>query len=63
MNTYHQQLHCPATEIDLAFWKTPEGVAIPDDELNFLLVPDAVEAIQNKCVPGYSPRKSKEPIK
>ena len=45
MNTYHQQLHCPANEIDINFWKAPEGVAIPDDELTFLLVPDAVEAM------------------
>jgi hypoxanthine phosphoribosyltransferase len=45
MNTYQQQLHCPPSEIDLAFWKTPQGVAIPDDELTFLLVPDVVEAM------------------
>ena len=30
--------------IDLAFWRKPEGVTVPDDELSFLLVPDAVVA-------------------
>lgn len=45
MNTYQHQLHCPTSDIDIAFWKTPQGVAIPDDELTFLLVPDAVEAM------------------
>ena len=30
--------------VDLDFWRNPEGVSIPDDELNFLLVPDAVES-------------------
>ena len=45
MSTYQHQLHCPASEIDLAFWKAPEGVAVPDDELTFLLVPDAVESM------------------
>jgi hypoxanthine phosphoribosyltransferase len=45
MSTYQHQLHCPTREIDLAFWKAPEGVAIPDDELTFLLVPDAVESM------------------
>jgi hypoxanthine phosphoribosyltransferase len=29
----------------MAFWKNPEGVQIPDDELSFLLIPDEVEAI------------------
>lgn len=45
MNTYQQQIHCPPTAIDLEFWRAPEGVAVPDDELAFLLVPDAVEAM------------------
>lgn len=31
-------------EIDLAYWRSPEGVNVPDDELRFLLIPDAVEA-------------------
>lgn len=30
--------------VDLAFWQKPEGVTVPDDELSFLLVPDAVVA-------------------
>jgi hypoxanthine phosphoribosyltransferase len=45
MSTYQQQLRCPASDIDLDFWKAPEGVAVPDDELSFLIVPDAVEAL------------------
>lgn len=45
MSTYQQQMHCPASGIDLDFWRAPEGVAIPDDELTFLLVPDVVEAM------------------
>jgi hypoxanthine phosphoribosyltransferase len=32
----------PVGDIDLDFWRNPEGVAVPDDELRFLLVPDAV---------------------
>lgn len=31
-------------DIDLEFWRAPEGVGVPDDELRFLLVPDAVVA-------------------
>lgn len=30
--------------IDLDYWKNPVGIVVPDDELHFLLVPDAVEA-------------------
>lgn len=45
MSTYEQQIDCRAADIDMAFWRAPEGVAIPDDELRFLLVPDAVEAM------------------
>lgn len=45
MSTYQQQVHCPSRDIDLDFWRAPEGVAVPDDELTFLLVPDAVEAM------------------
>lgn len=45
MSTYQQQVHCSASEIDIDFWRAPEGVAIPDDELSFLLIPDAVEAL------------------
>ena len=45
MTTYEQQVHCRAVDIDIDSWRTPEGVAIPDDELRFLLVPDRVEAM------------------
>jgi hypoxanthine phosphoribosyltransferase len=34
----------PPYDIDLGYWRCPEGVAVPDDELSFLLVPDDVEA-------------------
>ena len=44
MSTYQQQLHCSAADIDIDFWRAPQGVSVPDDELRFLLVPDAVEA-------------------
>ena len=67
MSSYHQQIHCPASEIDLDFWRNPQGVSVPDDELSFLLVPDAVEAMavfdlaqqvhlyQNKQIPAGEP--------
>jgi hypoxanthine phosphoribosyltransferase len=45
MSTYQQQVHCPGSDIDLDFWKAPAGVTVPDDELTFLLVPDAVESM------------------
>jgi hypoxanthine phosphoribosyltransferase len=45
MSSYHQQIHCHRDEIDMDFWRKPEGVVIPDDELSFLLIPDEVEAI------------------
>ncbi|MCB1704977.1 MAG: phosphoribosyltransferase [Halioglobus sp.] len=45
MSSYHQQLHCRPGDIDLDFWRAPDGVAVPDDELTFLLVPDAVESM------------------
>ncbi len=44
MDTYLKQLTCSREFIDLDFWKNPQGVSVPDDELNFLLVPDAVES-------------------
>lgn len=31
--------------IDLDYWRKPAGVAVPDDKLKFLLVPDSVEAM------------------
>ena len=45
MSSYHQQIHGLASEIDLSFWRQPEGISVPDDDLSFLLVPDAVEAM------------------
>ena len=45
MSNYQQQVTCPPGEIDADFWRKPEGVSVPDDELDFLLVPDAVEAL------------------
>ncbi|MGI9284573.1 MAG: phosphoribosyltransferase [Pseudomonadales bacterium] len=44
MSAYLQQVNCNPDEIDIEFWKTPSGVPVPDDELRFLLIPDAVEA-------------------
>ncbi len=43
-DTYKQQIAAFSAEIDWDFWRNPQGVSIPDDELDFLLVPDAVEA-------------------
>jgi hypoxanthine phosphoribosyltransferase len=50
MSTYREQLRCPRDEIDLDFWRKPEGVSVPDDELDFLLVPDTVEAMATCAV-------------
>ena len=41
---YREQIHSHSGSIDLDFWRTPQGVSVPDDELRFLLVPGAVEA-------------------
>lgn len=41
---YRQQVGRQNGDVDLEFWRYPEGVSVPDDELRFLLVPDAVEA-------------------
>ncbi|MEM6987214.1 MAG: phosphoribosyltransferase family protein, partial [Pseudomonadota bacterium] len=41
---YRQEINRHSGPIDLGFWRRPVGVSVPDDELNFLLVPDAVEA-------------------
>ncbi len=45
MSDYRQQVRCAPGEIDLEFWQSPTGVSVPDDELSFLLVPDAVESL------------------
>ena len=42
MSDYQQQVRCAPSDIDLDFWRAPIGVTVPDDELSFLLVPDAV---------------------
>ncbi|MEM9255096.1 MAG: phosphoribosyltransferase family protein [Pseudomonadota bacterium] len=44
MTRYHDQLRCAPVDIDLDFWRQPQGVSVPDDELGFLLVPDAAES-------------------
>jgi hypoxanthine phosphoribosyltransferase len=41
---YSKQIARHSGDIDLEFWRSPEGVSVPDDELSFLLVPDAVES-------------------
>ncbi|NQX88837.1 MAG: hypothetical protein HRT77_09240 [Halioglobus sp.] len=45
MSTYLEQLRCHPADIDLDFWREPAGATVPDDELRFLLIPDAVEAL------------------
>ena len=44
MNEYFDNTRLFRQAIDLDFWRKPVGVAIPDDELSFLLVPDIVES-------------------
>jgi len=44
MKTYSQQVQSYHHSIDLDFWRNPEGITVPDDDLSFLLIPDAVEA-------------------
>jgi len=43
-DTYRNEISRHTNAIDLGFWRRPVGVSVPDDDLNFLLVPDAVEA-------------------
>ena len=43
-NDYLRQVRAAPDQIDLDFWRQAEGVAIPDDELRFLFIPDAVES-------------------
>lgn len=45
MSKYEEQVRCAPADLDPDFWRRPQGVAVPDDELEFLLVPDAVEAL------------------
>lgn len=44
MNDYFENTRSYRQDIDLDFWRSPVGVSVPDDDLKFLLVPDAVEA-------------------
>jgi hypoxanthine phosphoribosyltransferase len=44
MDEYYENTRKYREDIDLEFWRNPVGVVVPDDELSFLLVPDAVEA-------------------
>lgn len=44
MITYEQQVRSSGDLINLDFWRKPEGVRVPDDELDFLLIPDEVES-------------------
>ena len=37
-STYQQQVTNQRGAIDLDFWRSPEGVSVPDDELRFLLI-------------------------
>ena len=43
-SAYSAEIDRHTNAIDLGFWRRPVGVSVPDDELNFLLVPDAVES-------------------
>ncbi|WP_424947592.1 phosphoribosyltransferase [Candidatus Spongiihabitans sp.] len=45
MNDYYENTKAYRKVIDIDFWRNPEGVSVPDDELNFLLVPDVVESV------------------
>ena len=44
MNKYCDHIQCHNQSIDLEFWRNPVGINVPDDELSFLLIPDAVES-------------------
>ena len=43
MNNYLRQVHASGDQVDLDFWRKPEGTKVPDDELEFLLVPKTVQ--------------------
>ena len=45
MSQYLKQLRVLDHEIDINFWRQPEGVEIPFDDLKFLYIPDQVEAM------------------
>lgn len=42
---YREQVATNSSGVDLDFWRHPEGISVPDDELRFLLVPDLVESL------------------
>ncbi len=44
MSDYLENTKAWRKAVDLDFWRKPEGISVPDDELSFLLVPDAVES-------------------
>lgn len=45
MNNRSVSSHLPGAEIDLDYWRRPQGVVIPDDDLKFLYIPDEVESL------------------
>lgn len=45
MSHYLKQLRVLDDQIDIEFWRQPEGVEIPFDDLKFLYVPDQVESM------------------
>ena len=44
MNSYLKHVKSNEDQIDAAFWKNPEGIAVDFDELKFLYVPDHVSS-------------------
>jgi len=45
MSQYLKKLRVLDDQIDRDFWRQPDGVAIPFDDLKFLYIPDQVEAL------------------
>jgi hypoxanthine-guanine phosphoribosyltransferase len=45
MSQYLKQLRVLDDQIDIEFWRQPDGVEIPFDDLKFLYIPDQVEAM------------------
>lgn len=44
MKAYREQVNALQEGIDIEFWRNPTGVVVPDDDLRFLYIPDAVES-------------------
>ncbi|MCY3768695.1 MAG: hypothetical protein OXG56_04910 [Gammaproteobacteria bacterium] len=65
MDPYRERTAAYRRDIDLDFWRNPEGVRVPDDDLNFLLVPDTVIAAacleMAKQVHNYQKRHENRP--